>query len=171
MQTSVISPPCSNSMHQSISIYRQVLLNVAFRILSDSELAEDVVHDVFLTYLQAPDNFNGASTLKTYLYRMVINRCIDVRRRRSRFSRLLENFNWENHGYPQNTYEAKDLTRRVLSDINDQFRIPLILTEVDGMSYEEIASTLNLTVNTVRTRIFRCRQKLRKKLKSLGYPL
>lgn len=158
------------SGNEELSGYRATLIGVAYRITGDRGLAEDIVQDIFLAVIESPDRYAGASGLKTYLYRMAINRCIDMRRRQRRFSRILEVFNRERHAYPQDTYEIKDLVRRLLLGIDPQFSIPFVLAEVDGMPYEEIAEIRNLPLNTVRTRIFRCREKLRKKLEKMGYP-
>ena len=67
--------------------------------------------------------------------------------------------------------DKTELVRMVLGKIPATFRIPLLLADVDGMSYEEIAATLEISLNTVRTRIFRCREKLRKSFKKAGYHL
>ncbi len=149
--------------------HRESLRRIAYRMIGDKDLAEDVVQDVYVAVWESGLGYNGASSLKTFLYRVVINKCIDVKRRRSRFSRILEILSRERHGYPQDTYEVKDLARRILSSIGPEYRTPLILAEVDGMSYGEIAEMLHLTPGTVRSRIFRCREKLRKQLESMGY--
>jgi RNA polymerase sigma-70 factor (ECF subfamily) len=64
--------------------------------------------------------------------------------------------------------DRKELVRKLLCKVPDEFRIPLVLAEVDGMSYAEIAETLHISLNTVRTRIFRAREKFRKELKRMG---
>ncbi len=158
-----------NELNDSITEYRTSLINVAYRITNDSELAKDVVQDACLSIIETTDQFRGTASFKTYLYRIVINKSIDSVRKIKRSHTLLEIIFRENFmsvsGNDQ--YEIKDLTRRLFASIPYIFRVPLILAEVEGMTYEEIAEVLKLSVNTVRTRIFRCREKLRKEFEKL----
>jgi RNA polymerase sigma-70 factor (ECF subfamily) len=62
---------------------------------------------------------------------------------------------------PHDPFETKELAAKIFIKIPDKFRIPLILAEIKEMSYDEIAEALSLPVNTIKTRIFRCREKLR----------
>lgn len=154
-----------------IGKYQQSLVNVAYRITNDIECARDIVQDTYVTVLQTNGTFNGFSSLKTYLYRIVINKCIDARRRQARWLRLSDTISKELPWGQRNTEEDFDgsyFVRGLLKNIPDKFRIPLVLAEVDEMSYEEIAETLQISLNTVRTRIYRCREKLRKELVKTG---
>jgi RNA polymerase sigma-70 factor, ECF subfamily len=149
---------------------RGVLIGLAWRIIGDRELAEDIVQDVFLGHLEAKGSFHGASSRTTYLYRAVINRCIDTGRRRKRFSLIIDRLSQERPSPPADVSGLKDAVRRLLMNIRPEFRVPFVLAGVDGMSYAEIADILHLPMNTVRTRIHRCREVLRKKLEKMGYP-
>jgi len=153
-----------------ISDYHQSLIGVAYRILSDLERAKDGVQDVYLKVYQSPGSFQGRSSFKTYLYRMVINRCLDIHRQKKRWLTLIEMFSYKT--YEQYThdkvYDNTDLIRRLFQNIPDSIRIPLVLAEMDGMTYQEISEIMELPVNTVKTRIFRCREKLRKELTKQG---
>jgi RNA polymerase sigma-70 factor (ECF subfamily) len=146
------------------------LIRVAWRIVGERELAEDVVQEVFLAHLSGEHEFRGTSELKTYLYRIVINRCIDTQRRRNRYRTALETISREHAGYPRDQLEIKDLVRRLLAGIKPAFRVPFVLAGADGLTYEEIAEVLQLPVNTIRTRIYRCRELLKRKLVKMGYP-
>lgn len=159
-------------IRDEMSLHRETLIGVAYRILGEREQAEDAVQDVYLSMLQNPDRFAGASGLKTYLYRMVINRSIDLRRRRGRFGGILEKVMGDSlfTTRPHDVYEVKEIVRRLVHSLDPQFAVPFILAEVEGMSYEEIAEIRGMPLNTVRTRIYRCREKLRKKLSEMGYP-
>lgn len=154
--------------------YRQALVAVAFRITGDIEMSRDIVQDVFASLLAAPnDSFRGRSSLKTYLYRIVINRGIDARRRRVRWFGVLERMSREETLWREATPDANSpenrLLRASLAKMPDKFRIPFLLAESDGMSYNEIADIMKCGINTVRTRIFRCREKLRQEFEKAGY--
>jgi RNA polymerase sigma-70 factor, ECF subfamily len=144
---------------------------VAYRITGDRELSRDVIQDAYVSVLTGRTNFEGRSSLKTYLYRMVINGCIDAQKRQNRWTAIREKLGLIGRAQPQNAYEIKELTRKIFAGISSEYRIPLALAEVDGMSYREIADILQVSLDAVRTRIFRCREKLKKELLRVGYPL
>jgi RNA polymerase sigma-70 factor (ECF subfamily) len=148
-----------------------VLEAVAYRITGDRELSCDIIQDAYVSVLTGRTKFEGRSSLKTYLYRMVINSCIDARKRRSRWSAIQEKLGLMQRAQPQNCYEIKELTRKIFAGISPEYSVPLTLSEVDGMSYREIADILQVSLDAVRTRIFRCREKLKKELLRVGYPL
>jgi RNA polymerase sigma-70 factor, ECF subfamily len=137
--------------------------------------AQDIVQETYLDFLQSGGAFKGLSALKTYFYRVVINKSIDVKRRQGRWLKIRDTLTGDDF-FPGNMTadedaEKKELVRAMLGKVPDSFRIPLLLADIDGLSYEEIAETLEISLNTVRSRIFRCREKLRKAFKKAGYPL
>jgi RNA polymerase sigma-70 factor, ECF subfamily len=153
--------------------YKQDLIGAAYRITCDMAAAQDIVQDVYLNFLQSNSAFKKLSSEKTYLYRIVINKSIDHRRRQRRWWSVLEQVDRENVLRNAHTGDGDsdkiELVHAALGKIPDEFRIPLLLADIDGLSYEEIAKTLKISLNTVRSRIFRCREKLRKALTKAGY--
>jgi RNA polymerase sigma-70 factor (ECF subfamily) len=105
--------------------------------------------------------------MKTYLYRVVINAAIDAKKRVSRWNAIRELLGRIHRPPLHNSYEIKDLTRKLFAGIPPEFKIPLALAEVNGMSYREIAEILNVSVETVRIRIFRCRHLLKKEYEAV----
>ncbi|MBN1600435.1 MAG: RNA polymerase sigma factor [Chitinispirillaceae bacterium] len=142
---------------------RAELISVAFRITFDKDAAEDIIQDISLSLCSSSEQFKGLSSPKTYIYRIVINRSIDYLRKIKRSRSLLNNIFF--YQQPESSHgdllETKDLASKVFMKIPEKFRVPLILAEIKELSYEEIAKTLSLPVNTIKTRIFRCREKLR----------
>jgi RNA polymerase sigma-70 factor (ECF subfamily) len=131
------------------------------------------VQDTYVTALEKADEFKALASLKTYLYRIVINKSIDARRRKVRWQGLLDTKKVELAQSLQSDAESADTSaleyvRTAVNKIPEIFRIPFLLSEIDGVSYEEIADIMRLSLNTVRTRIFRCREKLRKELTKPG---
>lgn len=157
------------SVRNSIIENRTQLINVALRITYDREAAEDIIQDVFLSLCTAGEQFKGLSSPKTYAYRIVVNRSIDYIRKIKRSRSLLEHVFIVNRNKPVSgdTFETKELVAKIFNKIPDQFKVPLILAEIKEMSYDEIAATLSLPVNTIKTRIFRGREKLRKAYEKL----
>jgi RNA polymerase sigma-70 factor (ECF subfamily) len=142
---------------------RAQLINTAYHIIYDKETAEDIIQDIFLSLYSSGEQFKGLSSPKTYAYRIVINRCIDHLRKVKRSHSLLKNLliTEQMKPAPHDPFETKELAAKIFMKIQDKFRIPLILAEIKEMSYDEIAEVLSLPVNTIKTRIFRCREKLR----------
>jgi RNA polymerase sigma factor (sigma-70 family) len=158
-------------MHSDLVDYQGALLGIAYRITGDMESARDVVQDTYVAALKPDNGFGGFSSLKTYLYRIAINKSIDLKRHWKRRLSILSGMLEEPSGTESallDEIDRKELMRKVLGKVSDEFRIPLILAEVDGMSYAEIAETMHISLNTVRTRIYRAREKLRKELKRMG---
>jgi RNA polymerase sigma-70 factor (ECF subfamily) len=153
--------------------YEPDLIRAAYRITADMASAQDIVQETYLDFLQSDSAFKGLSALKTYFYRVVINKSIDVKRRRGRWLKIRDTLTRDDlfPGTITDDEDAgkKDLVRVMLGKVPDSFRIPLFLADIDGLSYEEIADSLGISLNTVRSRIFRCREKLRKAFKKAGY--
>jgi RNA polymerase sigma-70 factor, ECF subfamily len=157
------------SVRNSMIENRAQLINVALRITYDREAAEDIIQDVFLSLCTSGEQFRGLSSPKTYAYRIVVNRSIDYIRKIKRSRSLLESVFISNHNKPVSgdSFETKELVAKIFNKIPDQFKVPLILAEIKEMSYDEIADTLSLPVNTIKTRIFRGREKLRRAYEKL----
>jgi RNA polymerase sigma factor (sigma-70 family) len=167
----MVTQTVCNDLSDGITACRQTLISVAYRITNDGELAKDIVQDACLSTIETAGQFRGTASLKTYLYRVVINRSIDAVRKNKRSKNIFEIMSRDifEHRSGAENYESRDLVKRIFVSIPCEFKVPFILAEVDGMTYEEIADVLKLTLNTVRTRIFRCREKLRKELHKLGF--
>ncbi len=153
------------------SVYR-----TAFAIVRDADMAEDVVQDTFVAVHQHLDGFRGDSELKTWISRIALNRARDCLRRRKRAPRRLEMLEQEDGRTlesradlsvePERTRDH-GLMARIQAEIE---RLPaslrecFLLREIGELSYEEIAEAMNLPLGTVRTHLFRARERLRKEL-------
>jgi len=147
-------------------------LGIAYRITGDLECARDVVQDTYVTVLNTGSAFRGYSSLKTYLYRIVINKSIDEHRRRKRWFGFVEKISNEQcdaHGALDEAMDRRKTVNDVLAKMPANLRLPLVLADVNGLSYNEIAETMDISVNCVRTRIFRCREKMRKEFLKMGW--
>ncbi len=142
------------------------VFNVARRITGHDEDAEEVTQDVFIAAHRALGGFRGQSALKTWLYRITVNRALNkVRSRRGRQQEVPYE---EYMDVPQGAAtdqalmdgDIKDKVRSMLDMLAPEFRACLVLREIEGLSYEEIAAALAVNINTVRTRILRARRQL-----------
>lgn len=136
--------------------------NLAFRMLGNSEEARDAVQDVFLTCLRKLSGFRGASRFTTWLHRITVNACYDVLRRRGREELVAD----EEGAFPEPPGASHDLAeetalsidvQRALLLVPQEFRVVLVMHDVQGVPYEEIAEALGAPVGTVKSRLHRGR--------------
>jgi RNA polymerase sigma-70 factor, ECF subfamily len=140
---------------------------LALRFLGDPSKAEDVTHDVFLKAFRSLDKFRGASSWRTWLYRITINHCQNVRQSwhsRHIFSNADEAV-MENTGAhaesPLHVLETKELGLRIqktLDELPEAYRLLLILVADEELSYDEIAVLTDQTTDAVRGKLHRARK-------------
>ena len=153
--------------------YKKPLVNLVYSIISDYEEAEEIVQDTFVSFYIKRESFEGRSKIYTWLYRVSFNRAIDYIRKKEREKkyRLKEYRNFEMQESENDNSINKIILADALSKLNETFRIPLLMSEYENYSYEEISKKLDLPVNTIRTRIFRARKKLLSIIKKMGVSL
>ena len=160
--------------------FEHPVFNVVSRVMDDPSDAPDVVQEVFLKIFRNIGSFRGESTLKTWIYRIAVNEARNHRRWFSRHRRQevgLETDPGGAHGYEDSLadpgrspydcaagQELQALVEEALGKVNPTFRAALVLREIEGLSYEEISEILNVSLGTVKSRILRGRDALRKHL-------
>ncbi len=163
-----------------ISRFEQPVFNVVSRLMDDPGDAADVVQEVFLKVFRNVGSFRGESSLKTWMYRIAVNEARNHRRWFSRHRRQevgLDAEPGETRGYqdwlpdPGRSpfeatldHETHALIEEALGKVNPKFRAALVLRELEGLSYEEISEILDISLGTVKSRILRGRDALRKHL-------
>jgi RNA polymerase sigma-70 factor (ECF subfamily) len=156
--------------------------NLAWRLLDDPSDASDVVQEVFLKIFRNVGSFRGDSSLRTWVYRIAVNESHNRRRWLFRHRRgetaIDETFEeCESRERPlvqegetpfdfTMNREAQILLEEGLEAINPVFRTALVLREIEDLSYEEIAAVLEVSIGTVKSRILRGREALRRYLAS-----
>jgi RNA polymerase sigma-70 factor, ECF subfamily len=151
--------------------FAKMVFNMALRMAGDPELAEDLAQEIFLRIYRHLGKFNGRSTLKTWIYRITLNHCRSKLGRRRLLTRPLAEEN-EGEGAelvderrgPEETTLALDAARQLtgaLKHLKPVFREAVVLRDLEGLTYEEIADILDLRIGTVRSRIARGRDRLR----------
>jgi RNA polymerase sigma-70 factor (ECF subfamily) len=162
-----------------VALHEAMVFNLAGRLLGDVEEARDVAQEVFLQVYRRLGRFEGRSSLKTWIYRIVVNQCHNRRRFWQRHGRdkeeeLDERFaapvtsgrdQW--HASPYEQARSRERAGRVqaaLLQLSFDQRSVLVLREVEGLSCEEVASTLGIPDGTVKSRLSRAREALRQRL-------
>lgn len=151
--------------------YQDRLFNSLFRFLGHEEDASDVVQEAFFNAFQALRDFQGGSRFYTWLYRIAMNLAIDQRRRLSKQEstqmgkRLLiqtqDKTLLDNPMILAMRRENIESVQKALMKLSHDHRSVLILKDIEGLHYEEIAEILSIPIGTVRSRIHRARLELR----------
>jgi RNA polymerase sigma factor (sigma-70 family) len=170
-----------DAFNELVLAYQQQVYNLAYRIMGDPASAADAAQEAFISAFQNIGRFRGGS-FRSYLLRIVSNRCYDELRRRKRrpatsfedFGEVDEDANpaLVNGGErPEEYAERQEMARVIQAGIEtlppDQ-RITLALSDVQGLSYQEIAEVTSVSLGTVKSRLARARGKLRDYLRAQG---
>lgn len=162
--------------------YQRKLARLLSRMVRDQAEIEDIVQDTFIKAYRALPNFRGDSAFYTWLYRIGINTAknylVSMGRRPSVSTGVeiddAENFEDADELRTMETPESSLMTKQIAQTVNDavsnlpdDLRTAITLREIEGLSYEEIATVMNCPIGTVRSRIFRARDMISLKLKPL----
>jgi RNA polymerase sigma-70 factor, ECF subfamily len=163
-----------------IERYEQQLYGMIYRLLGNQMDAADVVQEVFLKVFRTINSFREQSSLRTWIYRIAVNEAHNHRRWFARHCRCevsMEEDGAEHQSPLEYTAdpgrspfdqvlesENKTLIERALTRINPMFRTAVVLRDIQNLSYEEIAEILQVSLGTVKSRILRGREALRREL-------
>ena len=173
------------SFEQLYQEYGERVLNLAFRFTRNEEAARDLTQDVFVKIFQKLDTFHSQSHIYTWIYRIAVNHFLNYikKEKKWRWTSWLDKTageelsheksidpDWQpgNIPTPDRALEKSEQEKIILGLINAlplKYRAPLILQRYEGMSYQEIAQTLSISVSAVETRIHRAKKMLVEKLK------
>ncbi|HKC58341.1 MAG TPA: sigma-70 family RNA polymerase sigma factor [Vicinamibacterales bacterium] len=161
-----------------VAAHQRTVFNLAFHLLGDRDEALDLSQEVFLRVFRTLSRFRGQSALRTWIYRIVVNQARNRQRwwRRRRRTDLVSlddhlqrcgEIEATSEVLPDRLLASKETAARIWAAMEqlpfDQ-RTALVLREVDGLRYEEIAFSLDVAVGTVKSRLTRARQALREEL-------
>lgn len=152
-----------------INRHKEKVRNIVFITLSEIDAIDDISQEVFITVFKNLKNFRYESQFTTWLYRITINKCKDyLRKKRVRriFSSVDEDYNYRSTEIDENN-DVRMIVRKAIDKLPDKLRIPMILRDIEGLSYQEISESLELDLGTVKSRIFRARESLRKNLEPM----
>ncbi|RME82305.1 MAG: sigma-70 family RNA polymerase sigma factor, partial [Planctomycetota bacterium] len=166
---------------QLVLLYQDRLYHTLFKIVKNEEDALDLSQEAFVRAFFKLSSFEENSSFYTWLFRIGVNLALTFIRKDKKHQVLSlmqlqpsEDRPWEEEGYrekePSASLEEQEISNKVdmaLSGLSEEFRIPLILKEFEGLKYEEIGEILQIPRGTVKSRIFRAREYLKEKLEDL----
>ena len=164
-----------------INKYQHRIISLVARYVSDQAEAMDVAQEAFIKAYRAIDRFRGDSAFYTWLYRIAINTAknwLVARKRRPPSSDIdaadAEQYDIDSRlkeqGTPEHELMREEIKNTVfdtIANLPDDLRTAIMLREMEGMSYEDIAVTMDCPIGTVRSRIFRAREAIDEQLKPL----
>lgn len=161
------------ALQELFNRYEKMVFNTAYRMLMNRNEAMDIVQDVFVLVLRKASTFKGESKFTTWLYRVTINCCKDMQRKRKRDISIdepteegyqpLEDTLKSKETPPPEIAESAELQRTVreaIFSLPPKFKEIIILYDIEGLSYQEISDVLGIKMGTVKSRLNRARASL-----------
>jgi RNA polymerase sigma-70 factor (ECF subfamily) len=165
-----------HSFELLIESHQKKIYNLAFRMMGNYEDASDVAQEVFIKVYRSIYSFKESSSFSTWIYRIAVNVCLDQLRKKKKERVISMNsrvvlggtemeLQFEDTGIgPQEAVErteTKQSIARAINNLNEDHKIAIILRDINGYSYEEIAQMLKCSLGTVKSRISRARHSLK----------
>ncbi|MGB7604755.1 MAG: sigma-70 family RNA polymerase sigma factor [Lutisporaceae bacterium] len=169
------------AFEQLIFDYQKKAYNIALRVMGNQEDAKDMCQEAFIRIYKSIEGFKEQSSFSTWMYRIVTNVCLDEIRKKKKSETVsldgtYETENGEIHfeiasddDTPEEAYVRTEKKRIILKSINElseEYKTAIVLRDIQGFSYEEIANILCCSIGTVKSRINRARNILKNKLKT-----
>jgi RNA polymerase sigma-70 factor (ECF subfamily) len=151
--------------------YQQAVFNTIYRYTGSRDDVQDLAQEIFIKIWRNAAKFKGKSKFSTWLYRIVVNHCINYRRKRRQNHISLDELNekgqipeslkvqpdWEERNRAENV-------RRAVNELPERQRLALVLSQFEGKTYKEIAEIMKVSLSSVESLIFRARSTLKQKL-------
>ncbi len=157
--------------------YHMLVYNVALQYLQHTEEAEEITQDVFVQVYHSLQHFDQKSTLKTWIYRIAINKSLDFIKHKNSKKRLFifgkksqnenEYLNVSNFEHPGILLENKEksiVLFKTINELSENQKTAFLLSKVDGLSNPEISEIMQLSISSVESLVFRAKANLKEKL-------
>ena len=156
-----------------VTRYKKLICNVIYNFTNDQEELPDLCQEVFIKIYKSLANYNSDYKFTTWSIKITTNFCVDRFRKKKLKAIPIEEAVEVSNGEatPEDQFlarERNDLIRRIVNELPEKYRVPLILFHQNGVSYEEMTKILNLPMTIIKNRIYRARLLLREKLVQSG---
>jgi RNA polymerase sigma-70 factor (ECF subfamily) len=171
------------AFRELVERYQRKIVAVAVGMVQNQDDALEIAQEAFIKAYQSLDKFKGESSFYTWLYRIVVNRAIDFRRRERRaptvplerpaggggdtapYEELVKEERLTDPDRQAQAHEIRDRVSEAINELTPDHRAVILLREVEGLSYEEISRVMRCSKGTVMSRLHYARKKLQKRLK------
>ena len=152
-----------------ITRYKKLIYSVVYNMINDKQEINDISQEVFIRIYKALDRYNPEFKFSTWSVKIASNYCLDVLRKRKVDFVPIEEMTdiASNTATPEASYISKErklLIRKVVLELPDKYRIPIVLYHQNGLSYEEMSEILNEPMSIIKNRLYRARLILRERL-------
>lgn len=172
----------TDAFQELVLKYEQRVFNHCMRMVNDEEDSYDLTQEIFLKVFRKIGNYEHTYSFYTWLYRITVNCCIDFLRRKKRQVNSVSlsaghgddaGINGKDQDIPDHTFvpdtaldqrELDQVLHAAIAQLSEKLRAIIILKEIEGFSYEEIAEVLGCSKGTVKSRLFRARERLKELL-------
>jgi RNA polymerase sigma-70 factor (ECF subfamily) len=181
-EAELIQQSCAGSIdafEQLILLYEKRVYTIAYKYMGNHEDANDMAQEALIKAYQSIGSFRGEAAFGTWLGKITANRCLDELRKRKKLQTTsLEDTLELEEGSVKKELESPAVTpeehavqqetaaymQMLIGELKEEYRVAIVLREMDGYSYEAIADSLSCSVGTVKSRISRARQYLRERI-------
>jgi RNA polymerase sigma-70 factor, ECF subfamily len=169
------------AIHTLVNTYQKKVIKTAYYFLQNMEDAEDLSQDIFIDILDEARRFRKASTLSTWIYRITVNRSLNLVKKNKRkkiFHSIEDYFNKrtnetdQTHTEPLETTspleenERREILNKAIQSLPENQKIAFILNKYEELSYKEIAGIMNMSLSSIESLIHRAKLNLQKRLAS-----
>ena len=160
-----------NAFRMLVDNYAEFAFSVAFRIMNDEDESKDVVQESFIIIWKKIEGFNPQNNFSNWLYRIIVNRCYDALRKKKREPLVHpDDSNWNMQGLFSDDAADKNmdnkeigrLIRRLTDRLSNKQKIVFVLSELEGLSREDISEITGLSRDAIKSNLFHARQKIGK---------
>ncbi len=142
---------------------KRVVYNIVYKMTFNEDESRDITQDVYLKVFQHRMQFQPKAAIQTWIYQIAVNHTLNYLRRKKmqRIKQDAVNFFYlqkRSSRNEQDTIDLKEIVYRLLKKMNEKYRLPLILREVEDLPYDDISKVLGIGVGTVKSRINRARK-------------
>jgi RNA polymerase sigma-70 factor (ECF subfamily) len=160
-----------NAFEQLVKKYQHAVFNTIYRYIGNYEDVEDIAQEVFIKIWQKAKSFKRKSKFSTWLYRIVVNQCLNYRSKHKQKLVSLDEMT-EKEQIPDSLIVEVDheqrkkaeIVKKAVNELPEKQRIALVLSKYEEKSYKEIAEIMGVSLSAVESLIFRAKQNLKKQL-------
>lgn len=163
-----------NALEELLLAYEKKVYNIAYRLMGSEADAADMAQEALIKIYRSVKGFKGEASFSSWVYRLTVNTCLDGLRKRKRAPISLE-YAMES-GMPMEdiagdapeahalSVERREDIQKAIQMLSDEHRAVVVMRDITGLSYEEIAESIHVSIGTVKSRISRGRQRLKELL-------